>query len=822
MTSPDGVVWTARASAADNAWLGVEWSDDIGLFAALANTGTGNRVMTSPDGIVWTARPAASDFDWRAIAWSPQLGAFCGVGGSGTGTRAMMSAPAYGAEAVRGRGVEARPLRQRISELATLLDYGAAGDGMTNDTAAVSRATADGGDRWINLCGRTYLVDALPDYTGNRWSLPAYYHGYFRVGGVDYPMGDTTHAIISGEQSTGAQRSTKGSAILIGADRSKVEVVNEGARVVAAGVSRIWARGTNNFMGGISVSDLSGDFNSTATACRFVEANGQTSLIASSLLSRTFGFQGVNDRDPDADGLRRKDRWGLVLAGEDGPFSPSGSTEEIAISSFNGDTDEDPKDCFYNTILGSMAGDIRSGSNNVIIGSRADSVVGTTNFQIIKQIIVDGSGAGVYSCRNSGKINADSTAVIASSDFFIRPNASGADKTLASAMIASGGSSIYNCHWGVVLASYNGRLTSAGSDRDMHFLLGTLSSSAGGGAKTNGGSVLVDNVRGAGVISSQTSHSNGTFMTLVGSRNTESVSTYSIGGGYSPTAITSDGASSKNMKWRIGSIDGIGRFSGGTSTMGADYAEMRELATPGQALEPGDIVVREPGTRKVRKGRAGDDARFILGVVSVNPSVLGNADDLEWRGRYVRDEWGRPATRKVTVVSWPEQVESAPEVVTREAFSGAKEEAARRGLDIPAHAVFSGEGEAARVEWPRESSPGYERRVRDGFSGSVESMAELGLTAPEDATFEELDDFVDRGDFDITRRHTPRRDRPKEWCVTGMTGQLPVRIGPDAEPDFWLDAAGGRSEAPTRIMLEEIVRPYDAATGYGVGWATVG
>jgi hypothetical protein len=45
MTSPDGITWTARTSAADNNWIGVTFGN--GLFVAVAWSGTGNRVMTS-------------------------------------------------------------------------------------------------------------------------------------------------------------------------------------------------------------------------------------------------------------------------------------------------------------------------------------------------------------------------------------------------------------------------------------------------------------------------------------------------------------------------------------------------------------------------------------------------------------------------------------------------------------------------------------------------------------------------------------------------------------------------------------------------------
>jgi hypothetical protein len=43
----DGITWTSRTSAADNDWTSVAYGN--GLFVAVSNNGTGNRVMTSPD-----------------------------------------------------------------------------------------------------------------------------------------------------------------------------------------------------------------------------------------------------------------------------------------------------------------------------------------------------------------------------------------------------------------------------------------------------------------------------------------------------------------------------------------------------------------------------------------------------------------------------------------------------------------------------------------------------------------------------------------------------------------------------------------------------
>ena len=87
MTSPDGIVWTSRTSAADNAWFSVAYGN--GLFVAVAITGTGNKVMTSPDGIAWTIRASAADNAWISVAYAN--GMFVAVAYTGTGNRVMTS-----------------------------------------------------------------------------------------------------------------------------------------------------------------------------------------------------------------------------------------------------------------------------------------------------------------------------------------------------------------------------------------------------------------------------------------------------------------------------------------------------------------------------------------------------------------------------------------------------------------------------------------------------------------------------------------------------------------------------------------------------------
>jgi uncharacterized protein (TIGR02145 family) len=87
MSSPDGINWTSRSSAADNSWTSVTYGD--GLFVAVSNDGVGNRVMTSPDGVNWTSRVSAADNSWMSVVYGDGL--FVAVSSDGTGNRVMTS-----------------------------------------------------------------------------------------------------------------------------------------------------------------------------------------------------------------------------------------------------------------------------------------------------------------------------------------------------------------------------------------------------------------------------------------------------------------------------------------------------------------------------------------------------------------------------------------------------------------------------------------------------------------------------------------------------------------------------------------------------------
>jgi hypothetical protein len=84
--------WQSQSTPQDNQWIALTYGG--GVFVALAQTGTGTRVMTSPDGINWTVRTTpvgANSVEWHAVAYSPVLDVFVAVGRGGTGNKVMRS-----------------------------------------------------------------------------------------------------------------------------------------------------------------------------------------------------------------------------------------------------------------------------------------------------------------------------------------------------------------------------------------------------------------------------------------------------------------------------------------------------------------------------------------------------------------------------------------------------------------------------------------------------------------------------------------------------------------------------------------------------------
>ena len=98
----------------------------------------------------------------------------------------------------------------------------------------------------------------------------------------------------------------------------------------------------------------------------------------------------------------------------------------------------------------------------------------------------------------------------------------------------------------------------------------------------------------------------------------------------------SDAAGTGDVEFRL-SGDGNGSCDGAWSGGGADYAEWFEWADapPGAEDRRGVSVVLE-GAR-IRPAEPGEDP---IGVISANPSMVGDGDIDRWKGKYLRDDFG--------------------------------------------------------------------------------------------------------------------------------------------------------------------------------------
>lgn len=107
--------------------------------------------------------------------------------------------------------------------------------------------------------------------------------------------------------------------------------------------------------------------------------------------------------------------------------------------------------------------------------------------------------------------------------------------------------------------------------------------------------------------------------------------------------ILGNGASdmAKSNAFRVskaGQVYGTGAYN----SSGADYAEIYEWLDGNTGAEDrvGRFVVLDG--ENIRLASPEDDIRDILGIISGNPSVVGDYHDDQWRGMYLRDIFGRP------------------------------------------------------------------------------------------------------------------------------------------------------------------------------------
>ena len=215
------------------------------------------------------------------------------------------------------------------------------------------------------------------------------------------------------------------------------------------------------------------------------------------------------------------------------------------------------------------------------------------------------------------------------------------------------------------------------------------------------------------------------------------------GSGFFPIFVESGNGSDTEFFVRgNGEVAADGSFTGG----GADYAEMFEWADGNSDNEDrrGFSVVLTGGN-KIRKATSDDAAADIIGIVSANPSVVGDTASMKWEGKYLKDDFGNYILENYTVTNW----------IEGETTHSYETDKIPSDVTVPEDAVVSDKNEDGNELKRRKLNP----------------------------------------DYDDTNTYIPRNER-QEWDAIGMVGKLRMRSG-QPTGDRWIkmrDIASGVEE----------------------------
>ena len=173
-----------------------------------------------------------------------------------------------------------------------------------------------------------------------------------------------------------------------------------------------------------------------------------------------------------------------------------------------------------------------------------------------------------------------------------------------------------------------------------------------------------------------------------------------------------------------GQIYADGSFNGG----GADYAEFFEWKDGNTSDENrvGCSVVLDGN--QIRKATSSDNTSNIIGVISVNPSVVGDADGEFWKGTYLKDDFGKYIFKDSEQVEWTDK-------------------------------------EGVKYSYQKDHVPS-------------------DVTVPSDAKKTPIKVRTLNPDYDKSKTYERREDR-KEWSYVGMMGKLRMLKG-QPTGDRWI------------------------------------
>jgi len=183
---------------------------------------------------------------------------------------------------------------------------------------------------------------------------------------------------------------------------------------------------------------------------------------------------------------------------------------------------------------------------------------------------------------------------------------------------------------------------------------------------------------------------------------------------------------------RVFRVRGDGEIAsdGGTSiASGADYAEYFEWKDGNSSNEDriGCSVVLDG--HQIRKATSDDSASSILGIISGNPSVVGDTAEFRWQGKYELDDFNRRQTEERDVWEWKD---------------------------------------------------------KDGYHSYESNKVPEGITVPSDKTVNKVVNDKYSSSYDASKKddYVPRSQR-KEWDAVGLMGKLRMLKG-QPTGDRWI------------------------------------
>lgn len=197
----------------------------------------------------------------------------------------------------------------------------------------------------------------------------------------------------------------------------------------------------------------------------------------------------------------------------------------------------------------------------------------------------------------------------------------------------------------------------------------------------------------------------------------------------------------------------------GTISSPADYAEMFEWVDGNPNNEDRSGYTVSLVGNKIKIAEANEQ---VIGVVSAAPMIIGDGAPFRWQNAHLKDAFGKTLLEDYEVIEWTEKDDGEFHLETDD-----------MGKQV---VVVDRQGGEKTHSYPVSEVPN-------------------GLTIPSDAVRKTLQRPVKNPDWDENQDYIPRTER-NEWSAIGLVGKLRVKSGQQTNPS-WIkmrDVAEGVEE----------------------------